>query len=1038
MGRFLIWLSGAHWPILKECPAEQPKYVGIGASILITATMAAVSLAFALVTALKAAWWVAMPFAVAWGLAILSLDRLFVVSLPRKGTRRAQLLRAAPRVLLALLLGFVISTPFVLQIFRPEIEHEITQLQDQAAVAYFNSLRASPLSKEITNREQQVATLQAEAAGTGAGTTPTQSPALARLERQRSDLVTKQNTALSKYHCELYGPCQPTGNGPVAQKYNAQYQADGSQIDALTTQINRLQQQQQAATQKQESLLSGTASSQLATAKSALNADIAEQQRETDAFVARNKGDTGLLIRLQALDAITSHDSTLNAARWLVFLLFVIIDCMPVMIKVMLNLGPVNNYDLLLEAEEHEQRCVAANDTALRLTTEMLAAGTVIGTRSWLAGWSAPLPELPQKIISARTAVAAEKVEAWKDASIRRLRNGHAAAHGPATGSLTGSVLTGAAAPPWRWWRRRRHGGPREPDGASPPRGTPPPTGPGKPDHSGDPEPPRDGKSTPAKARKWLSCLVTVLAIPLVIAAVGWRLSVQQNHLADQQHNNDVEAAYLSAMHDLLFNQSLRSAPSDSDIHTVAVEKTVTTLQQLDAPHNADVLRFLRDVGLIGAQHEVIDLNGADLNGADLRNVNLAGVTMDGANLAGAHLSGATLTGASLSDAILTGADLTGARLGGAILSSADLSGAHLGRAILSGADLIGAKNPSQQQFNQVSSCPSLLPAKVTCDRAPVVTLTYWLTESGKEKDFITHTVIPQFEKKYPRIRINPVAKNFFDTRAAFTAAAQGGQAPGNPDVLRSDLSWTGEFAKQGYLLNIDPYVYQDQSTLDLQDYQKVNPPLGPDLRPAGNKVSPLTYVTYGNHLYGLPEVTDVLALLYNKKELKEAGITPPRTMAGFKTAVAEVVQKKKATYGFETDGTFNKALPFLYACGGGLLDQHSNNILLNDPGSVSGLDFLLHLNNQGSVRPMHVNLTNGAAISPIVTDFRAGKTAMIFDGPYDTTQILKGSSFKSDHNNLGIAAIPGGAGGRAGSPSAGSPTSSPPARPTLPKRSSS
>jgi len=267
VGRFLIWLSGAQRQILDECPTERPKYVGIGASILITATMAAVSLAFALVTALKVELWLALPFAIAWGLAILSLDRLFVVSLSREGGWLAQLLRATPRVLLALLLGLVISTPFVLQIFRPEIEHEITQLQDQAAVNYFNSLKTSPLSKEIASQEQQVATLQAEAAGTGTGTSTTESPALTRLEQQRSDLLQAQNTALNYYDCQLYGPCTPPGNGRVAQSYYAQYQSDGRQIDALNTQISQLLLQQQMATQKQENLLSSAASSRLAQAK---------------------------------------------------------------------------------------------------------------------------------------------------------------------------------------------------------------------------------------------------------------------------------------------------------------------------------------------------------------------------------------------------------------------------------------------------------------------------------------------------------------------------------------------------------------------------------------------------------------------------------------------------------------------------------------------------------------------------------------------------------------------------------------------------
>ena len=63
--------------------------------------------------------------ALLWGLAIMSLDRLFVASMHRYRNRLIYLFMASPRFLMAILLGFVISTPFVLVIFRPEISHQI-------------------------------------------------------------------------------------------------------------------------------------------------------------------------------------------------------------------------------------------------------------------------------------------------------------------------------------------------------------------------------------------------------------------------------------------------------------------------------------------------------------------------------------------------------------------------------------------------------------------------------------------------------------------------------------------------------------------------------------------------------------------------------------------------------------------------------------------------------------------------------------------------------------------------------------------------
>ena len=464
MGRFLIWLSGARRQILAECPTERPKYVGIGAAILITAVMAAVSLAFALVTALKVELWLALPFAIGWGVAILSLDRLFVVSLPRKGKRSAQILRATPRVLLALLLGFVISTPFVLQIFRPEIEHEITLLHAQAENAYLKAAKNSPLRQEINSDIAEVNQLTAEAGGGGSVVPPAESAQLQNLQNQLSQAETTKNKDYTKWQCQLYGSaggqhCSPVGNGPLAKADEASYENDVTQVNQLTTAVNNEQQlvnQKIASTQAKNQ---AEAKAQLPSAQAALRAAQSEQAQETGTFTSQNENNGGLLIRLQALDAVTAGDSTLEAARWLLFALFVVIDCMPVMIKVMLNLGPENNYDRMLEAEEKKQLKVAASNRALRAAAERMAAETVIGeARSRLAGWNAPIPEVTQNIIATRARVETKKLKAWEGDQTRRLANGGATMPAQTTDvqppvSFIAWPSVNGSAPRRQWWR---------------------------------------------------------------------------------------------------------------------------------------------------------------------------------------------------------------------------------------------------------------------------------------------------------------------------------------------------------------------------------------------------------------------------------------------------------------------------------------------------------------------------------------------------------------------------------------------------------
>src|SRR5689334_4843875 len=103
----LLTVSGANRDVLRDARKERIKQIAMGAVLVSTAAIAAVSASYALYMALHL--WV--PFAVlgglAWGLVILNLDRWLVVSTPRLKTKLGTLAMALPRVLLAILIGAV-------------------------------------------------------------------------------------------------------------------------------------------------------------------------------------------------------------------------------------------------------------------------------------------------------------------------------------------------------------------------------------------------------------------------------------------------------------------------------------------------------------------------------------------------------------------------------------------------------------------------------------------------------------------------------------------------------------------------------------------------------------------------------------------------------------------------------------------------------------------------------------------------------------------------------------------------------------------
>lgn len=425
MGGFLVWLAGANSRILDSTANDRAKYAGIGTLILLPGVMGTVSLTFALTTVLNFKLAVAVPFAIAWGLAIICMDRVFVVTLQRKRNWLA-----IPRILLALLLGFVISTPFVLQIFRPEIEQEIVKLQNAAATQFIASNASNQVATQIATDKGTIKRLQTEISSGGPGPDLTGDSTLQNLKAQLKSDEANENKWYAQWQCQLYGTEQgggkcKAGNGTLAQHSEAQYNYYKGQV----TQDN-------AAISNRENVLKGNAASsasstiahdqqQLAAAQQQLQTDQNLQASQTANFLSRNKENTGLLTRLKALDIVTANNTSLEEARWLLFALFVAIDLMPVMLKVLMNWAPPSSYERLLADEEQTQLEVAENQRAVWKHTQFRAAQTIAGSsRDRLAGLNAPLPEVKDNIIAARRRVEGEWLRTWEETQMRRVAGG--------------------------------------------------------------------------------------------------------------------------------------------------------------------------------------------------------------------------------------------------------------------------------------------------------------------------------------------------------------------------------------------------------------------------------------------------------------------------------------------------------------------------------------------------------------------------------------------------------------------------------------
>lgn len=274
----------------------------------------------------------------------------------------------------------------------------------------------------------------------------------------------------------------------------------------------------------------------------------------------------------------------------------------------------------------------------------------------------------------------------------------------------------------------------------------------------------------------------------------------------------------------------------------------------------------------------------------------------------------------------------------------------------------------------------------------------------GVDSLSFTHTmndqespVIAEIAEAFEGTTVEVTQIPFDGAQQAYDQQAAGGEAP---DVFRAEIAWIADYADKGYLLDLTSMVPAEE----WDDYLD----------------GPLAYGQWQGGTYAIPQVTDALALMYNKRLFEEAQVEVPDTMEDL-VAVGQTIQDSTdVTSAFYMRGDAYWLQPFLWAFGGGLFntDEEGNvtEILVNNEGSVEGLTFLLE-DVLGTIAPDDVDFANDYGNA--MTAFKAGDVAMILNGPWSTADALSGEEF-TDPENLGVAVIPAGPDGDRGSPIGG------------------
>ncbi|HTW00850.1 MAG TPA: DUF4407 domain-containing protein [Streptosporangiaceae bacterium] len=369
----LAWLGGADNDILDTVPTERGRYVQMALVLLTTSGIGTLSMMFALDDGVHTPLPVAIVGGIAWGFIILNIDRFLVLSMGHARDWKKLLLMTLPRLALAAVISVVVATPLTLRIFQHDINNQMMIQQNLESAQQSKNEQGTLLAQQLTKVNSQIKMWNQVLAGNLEGVTAS-TPQLAAAQQNVASLKTQtaaaqttMDDAYDKWNCEVNGAgsgCAAgasslAGDGPRAQDDWLAYTQAKASYDSLSGQLSAAEQQESA----DAKTASGNAKSSLASEQETAHAKLpglmkqqASLQSEVDSQIQNNansvNGNNGILAQLQALSDAGAQDPVLGVAQWVVTLLFFFIEILPVMVKFLLNVGPLSLYEVALKSEE--------------------------------------------------------------------------------------------------------------------------------------------------------------------------------------------------------------------------------------------------------------------------------------------------------------------------------------------------------------------------------------------------------------------------------------------------------------------------------------------------------------------------------------------------------------------------------------------------------------------------------------------------------------------------------------------------------------
>jgi len=353
----------------------------MAATLTCTSVVASISAATALSIALHARLWVAIVLGIFWGALIFNLDRLLLVTLSKNDPRRVKIAGFACRVFLAACLSIAISTPVTLIMFQKEINQELGVMHAAQISAYQakqsgfqQGIQLAADKKQLTRDQNLLNTGDfTDLAGSAKVAADEQAEEAAyQYYLQQTNKVEGEVEGTSGTRRPGCGPVCAVESAAVSQAWNLYFGAEQKTARDKAA-VTAYEQQEQQRVQNQANTLTGE-----------INAIRQSQEASVTAYAKTVAGDDGLLARIEALWALGDAQPTARITHFFVFLIFFIIELLPILMKSFQLFGPKTAYEEVVDSIDatgltlHNERMDIVTETARTQKAAQMEAARIL------------------------------------------------------------------------------------------------------------------------------------------------------------------------------------------------------------------------------------------------------------------------------------------------------------------------------------------------------------------------------------------------------------------------------------------------------------------------------------------------------------------------------------------------------------------------------------------------------------------------------------------------------------------------------------